>query len=92
MVGFMIITGNIIHALGSYWIKGDTPLKTTLPLLQELANSTPKMQQIWVNSAFAVQGRDDMIERCLDFYDDIKAQMESGQVTGDSIVNPNFTI
>ena len=86
------LAANLTFSLGSYWIKGDIPVKKTLPIIKQLEEDTPLMQTIWQNSSFALQGRDRIIKMILEFGKDLQDKLTRGEITEESVYNPPFQI
>ena len=92
MADIDILAANLTFSLGSYWIKGDVPVKKTLPIIKQLEEDTPLMQTIWQNSSFALQGRDRIIKMILEFGKDLQDKLARGEITEESVYNPHFKI
>ncbi|KAL5525220.1 hypothetical protein ACEPAF_9089 [Sanghuangporus sanghuang] len=82
----------LMNSLGSWWLLKTAPLKKTLPLLEDLKKTYPKMQRIWEYSALGLEGRDAMIEKCLNYYDDVRRKIAEGELTEDDSHIPPFQI
>ncbi|KAL5478894.1 hypothetical protein ACEPAI_2171 [Sanghuangporus weigelae] len=82
----------LMNSLGTWWLLKTEPLKKTLPILEDLKKAYPKMRSIWEYSALGMEGRDVMIEKCLNYHDDIRRKIAEGELTEDDIQNAPFQI
>lgn len=88
----VIFAEYLMNSLGGWWLLGSAPLKKTLPLLEDLKRSAPKMREIWEYSALAMADRDAQIDKCLLYYEGIKRKIAEGQLTEDDSQDPPFQI
>ncbi|EJU05450.1 hypothetical protein DACRYDRAFT_103935 [Dacryopinax primogenitus] len=65
-------------ALGVLW-QGGAALRVTLPLMEKVKSSVPKMKRIWEHSQLALGGRDQVLQKTLRFEEDIQRPWQKGR-------------
>jgi len=76
-------------ALGCLW-RADAPVRITLPIIDRIEKSIPKMKRIWEYSAMAENGRDAMLQRTISYGESIRKKLEDGSVQMESAIRPEF--
>lgn len=54
------------------------------------AHNTMRKAKIWENSAMAMQGRDEALQRLAWFEEDVKKAMAKGQFDGEAMIMPDW--
>ena len=63
----------------SFCIKyGDVPIKLEIERLDKLKECYPRMINIWKRIAASIAGSDEIIQKYLEYYEDVTRKYESG--------------